>query len=88
MAFHHFDIEASADCTKDYVLVQEVKPDGDRTDLGKFCGNTKPGSNGVVVSGSNKVAITFSSDATNNGRGWFMEWYGVPGMLIRPGGRN
>jgi len=36
MAFHHFDIEASADCTKDYVLVQEVKPDGGRTDLGNL----------------------------------------------------
>ena len=84
MNFLHFDIEASTNCGMDYVLVQEERPDGSKKDLGtgKYCGNTKPGDQGILISNGNKVSITFSSNDVNNGPGWFIEWYGVPCKLL------
>ena len=76
-----FDVEVSPNCNKDYVTVHEIRSDGSRKNLGKFCGNTKPGYQGMLVGNSNKVAVTFSSDDAVTGTGWFIEWNGVPGRL-------
>ena len=68
--FKSFDIERSANCSKDYVMIQDGVQATSPV-LGKFCGNEIPA--GVNSTGHDLMVI-FVSDGKNNGKGFEFEY--------------
>ncbi|KAJ8312324.1 hypothetical protein KUTeg_009697, partial [Tegillarca granosa] len=66
LAFTRLDVEYSANCLYDAIMVFDG-PDDTANLIGSFCGNSAPSS---IQSSSNKLFIKFESDATNIGGGF------------------
>ncbi len=69
--FNAFDIEESADCEGDALLIYDG-PSADSPLLAKLCGNTIPAEIFTSVNGG-AVTFVFRSDASGNGAGWDAE---------------
>lgn len=68
-----FDLEVSTDCTRDYVVFQELlTSESDQwTEFGRYCGHTAPD---PFKSRTNKVQVIFHSNEDTNGDGFRLKY--------------
>ena len=81
MQFTEFHLEASQDCTFDYLQIHDGPSSGSHL-IGRFCGMTPP-NGGTLNSTHDRVYLWFHSDSSVNGDGFKMTWLAVdPGLYF------
>lgn len=66
-----FDFEKHSVCEFDHLEIFDFPTSDNRTSLGRFCGQTKPG---IITSTYNHLHIHFQSDASIGGRGFMANY--------------
>ena len=79
LAFSMMDLEASAKCTNDYVIVRDGLQQASRT-LGRICGKVAPR---TIESSSNEVSIQFVTDSKEEASGFVIHFEkALPGEAL------
>lgn len=67
---NEFDLEDSEQCTYDYLSVRDGANVEDK-EIGRYCGQAVPD---TILSSTSSVHITFHSDKSGVGKGFFLAW--------------
>ncbi|XP_064410135.1 cubilin [Latimeria chalumnae] len=70
LTFTHFNVEQQLNCNGNSVVIKNGGSPGSPV-IGQYCGTNSPG---TIKSGSNKLLVTFNSDHSGQGNGFYATW--------------
>lgn len=83
VTFTKFNLEGSRECQYDFLQIHDGRNTASHS-LGRFCGQSLPNGNGVILSTSNVLYLWFRSDHSVAKTGFEFNWTSIePGKYLK-----